>query len=76
MSFIIIAIGFLMLMTITSLRKSKENKTSIMLRIFANYVQLIGVALSFNIKYPNTINQLMVPLQRIGSVTQTLLSFD
>ena len=76
MSFIFVAIGFLMLMTITSLRKSKENKTSIMLRIFANYVQLIGVALSFNIKYPNTINQLMVPLQRIGSVTQTLLSFD
>ena len=65
-----------MFLTITSLRKNKENKTSILLRIFTNYVQLTGVALSFNVRYPNTINQLIVPLQRIGSATQTLLSFD
>ena len=67
MLYIIIAIGFLIILTITSMRKNKENKTSIMLRIFTNYVQLIGVALSFDIKYPNTINYLMTPFQRIGS---------
>ena len=65
-----------MFLTITSLRKNKENKTSILLRIFTNYIQLIGVALTFDIRYPNTINQLMVPFQMIGSATQTLLSFD
>ena len=47
-----------------------------MLRILANYVQLIGVALSFNIKYPKSINQLMVPFELIGSATKTFLSFD
>ena len=65
-----------MVLTITSLKKNKENKTSIMLRIFANYVQLIGVALSFDMKFPSTINQLMVPFQFIDSATKNLLSFD
>ena len=74
--YIVIGIGLLMLLTIISLKRSKENKTSIMLRIFANYVQLIGVALSFDIQYPKSINQLMVPFQFIGSATKTFLSFD
>ena len=65
-----------MILTIASLKKNKENKTSIMIRIFANYVQLIGVTLSFNMNFPSTINQLMIPFQIIGYATQSLLSFD
>ena len=65
-----------MLLVGTAIRKSKENRSSILLRILANYVQLVGVTLSFNIRYPITINNLMIPLQRIGSVAENLLSFD
>ena len=59
-----------------TIRKNNENQSSILLRILTNYIQLIGVTLSFNIRYPITINNLMIPLQRIGSMTENLLSFD
>ena len=73
---IIIALTFLMLLVGVTIRKNNENQSSILLRILTNYIQLVGVALSFNIRYPITINNLMIPLQRIGSMTENLLSFD
>ena len=73
---IILALTFLMFLIGVTIRKNNENQSSILLRILTNYIQIVGIALSFNIRYPITINNLMIPLQRIGSMTENLLSFD
>ena len=58
------------------IRKKHENQTSILLRIFTNYLQLVTASLSFNVNFPDTITDSFGPVDTIGSASDTFLSFD
>ena len=67
---------FLSLLIGTSIRKNKENQISILLRILANYIQLMGVTMSIDFKYPAAISDVLAPIQVLGSATQMFMSFE
>ena len=58
------------------IRKKRENQTSILLRIFTNYLQLVTASLSFNLNFPDTITDSFGPVETVGSASDTFLSFD
>jgi hypothetical protein len=59
-----------------NIHKTKDSQLSILLRILANYLQAISVAISFNLNYPNTLTKMMFPIDRFGSPSDSFLSFD
>jgi len=68
--------SFMIIMVIIGIKKKKESQQSILLRILTNYLQLLTAALSFNLKFPDTLTELFYPLERIGSSSEAFLSFD
>ena len=73
---VIAAFGFLMVMIILMLRKKKENQMSILIRIMTNYLQLISLALSFGLSFPDYLTQSFSIFDTIGSSSDTFLSYD
>jgi len=74
--FQIITLIFLSLIIIINVRKKKENQFSILLRIFTNYIQLISAAITFNVKFPKSFNDISSQTDKFSSPTQTFFSFD
>ena len=73
---IILIFLFITWIIIVNIRKTKESQMSILLRILTNYLQLISWTMSFNIKYPSSLIQLLSPFKDIGSSSEVFLSFD
>ena len=67
---------FFMLLIIINIRKNKESEVSTLLRIMTNYLQLLTTSLSFGIQFPRTLVEVFYPAERIGSSSDTFLSFD
>ena len=72
----LVAFAFLTVFIISVIRKKKENQYSILMRIFTNYLQLIVVALSFNLRLPKSVSDTFTPASIVGSASDTFLSFD
>ena len=72
----VVAFAFLTTFIITVIRKKKENQYSILMRIFTNYLQLIAVALSFHLKFPESVIDTFTPVSIVGSGSEAFLSFD
>ena len=66
---------FISWIIIINIRKTEESQLSVLLRIFANYLQIISSLLSFDMKYPTTISDIFIPFNQIGS-SEVFLSFD
>ena len=76
MFMILICFMFLLILVITTIRKKKENQTSIMLKILTNYLQLVGATYSFNINFPTSLLNMFGSMDIIGSSSDAFLSFD
>ena len=72
----LIAFAFLLVLTITTIRKKKENQASILLRIMTNYLQLISAAYSFNLKFPDGFLEVFGSVEIVGASSDAFLSFD
>ncbi|CAI2367407.1 unnamed protein product [Moneuplotes crassus] len=70
------AFCFLLLLIYINLRKKKESEISILLRILTNYIHLIAVSLSFNVKIPQNFTRMFSFFNRISSPNETFFSFD
>ena len=73
---IILVSLFFIIMIIVGIRKKRESQQSILLRIMANYFQLLTAAMSFNLKFPTSLSQMMFPAEKIGTSSEAFLSFD
>jgi hypothetical protein len=49
---------------------------SVLIRIFTNYLQMTTIVLSFNVNFPDTINDIFYPIDNIGSSSEAFLQFD
>ncbi|CAI2369723.1 unnamed protein product [Moneuplotes crassus] len=67
---------FLLLLIYINLRKTKESRMSILLRILTNYIHLITVSLSFNVRIPTNFTSMFSFMNRISSPNETFFSFD
>ena len=67
---------FFMLLIIINIRKSKESELSTLMRILTNYLQLLSTSLSFDVQYPRSLTDMFYPVDRVGSSSDTFLSFD
>ena len=70
------AFAYLLVLILFTIRKKKENQTSILLRIMANYLQLISAAYSFDIKFPESFTQIFGSIEIVGASSDAFLSFD
>ena len=76
MGLILLVSIFFIVLIIVNIRKKKESQQSILLRILANYLQLLSVSMSFNMKFPPILVQIFYPLQKIGASSEAFLSLD
>ena len=67
---IIIVFMFIFLIVIVNIRKTQESQISVLLRIFANYLQLISSMMSLNIKLPVSITSMFSPVNQIGASSE------
>ena len=72
----LIAFVYLLILIIMNIRKKKEDQTSILLRIMTNYIQLISIACSFNLKFPSKFLEVFGLIKIVGASSETFLSFD
>ena len=76
MGLILLVSIFFIILIIVNIRKKKESQQSILMRILANYLQLLSVSMSFNMKFPPILVQIFYPLQKIGASSEAFLSLD
>ena len=72
----IIVFIFCQIIIIINIRKKKESELSTLLRILTNYLQLLTTSLSFDVNYPDALLEIFYPVERVGSSSDTFLSFD
>ena len=72
----LLAFSFLLALIITTIRKKKENQTSILLKIMTNYLQLLAATHSFNMRFPTSLSSIFGSMDIIGSSSESFLSFD
>lgn len=65
-----------MVIIIVNVKKTSESDLSVLLRIFTNYAQLITTTMSFSTRYPNSLTNFLVPVERVGESSEVFLSFD
>jgi hypothetical protein len=73
---ILLVLVFYGCMIAINVRKKEESQQSILMRIMTNYLQILSVALSFNIKYPILFSNIFSLFQVIGSSSRAFVSFD
>lgn len=72
----ILVLAFFIVLIVVGIRKRKESQQSILLRILANYLQLLTAALSFDMKFPKALTDMLYPVERVGSSSEAFLSVD
>ena len=65
-----------MIIIVINVRKTEESQLSVLLRLLTNYLQLISTSLTMNSSYPETFANIFIPAKRIGSSSESFLSFD
>jgi hypothetical protein len=80
-AFRVVGLGFVILAFIAALitvniRKKKESQSSILMRIIANYFQVMTATLAYGMRFPEMMLVLFEPIGRVGQSSSTLLSFD
>ncbi|CAI2379095.1 unnamed protein product [Moneuplotes crassus] len=73
---ILLVFVFFMILIITNIRKTSESQLSILMRIMTSYLQIITTSMSMTTKYPSSLADIFVPINRIGDSSQAFVSFD
>ena len=66
----------LLILFIIYLKRKEGNERTVLMRIMANYIQIMTTTLSYNMDFPKVVSEMFSPLQVIGSGTTTVFSFD
>ena len=59
-----------------NLKKTTESKSTTLMRILTNYLQVISTFLAFDASYPDSISNLFAPANIIGSSSEAFVSVD
>ena len=67
---------FIVLLITVNIKKVKESQTSILFRIMTNYLQIMTATLAYGMKFPQILSNMFLPIERIGSSSGALVSYD
>ena len=67
---------FIAALITVNIKKKKESQASILMRIFTNYLQIMTATLSYSMKFPDALIQMFTPVQKLGTGSSAVLSFD
>ena len=67
---------FIIALIIVNIRKKKESQVSILMRIMTNYLQVMTATMAYSMKFPDMLNDMFIPVSRLGSSGETLMSYD
>ena len=73
---VILVSVFIIILVAMQIRKKEESQRSVIMRIMTNYLQVITAVLSYNISFPNVIEDIFYPAERVGSSSEPFVSFD
>jgi hypothetical protein len=66
----------LIIIFIIYLRKKEGNQRTVLMRIMANYSQIMAATMSYNMKLPDVLMQMLSPLQIVSSGSKSGFSMD
>jgi len=66
----------MIILFIIYLRKKEGNQRTVLMRIMANYSQIMAAMMTYNLKFPDILTDAFSPLQLVGSGSKTAFSFD
>jgi hypothetical protein len=72
----LLVFGFMMMLIVINVNKTKESKLSVLIRILTNYMQMIATITSFTTIYPSTLTELFLPSEKLGGASDTFISID
>ena len=58
------------------MQKKKDSNISVLMRIMTNYLQILSIALSFNLNFPTYMSEALTGVKQVGGSFGVLLSFD
>ncbi|CAI2380520.1 unnamed protein product [Moneuplotes crassus] len=67
---------FLCALIAMNIRKKDESQKSILMRILTNHLQVTSLTFAYNMKFPDILLELLSPLSRANSSTESVISFD
>ena len=71
------AVAFIfVILFIVYLKRKEGNERTVLMRIMANYIQIMTTTLAYNMNLPTTISDIFTPLKAVGSGTTTVFSMD
>jgi hypothetical protein len=73
---LLLVLAFFIMLIVVQIRKKKESQQSILLRILANYLQLLTATLSFDLKFPKALTDMLYPVEKVGQSSEAFLSID
>ena len=73
---IVVILIFIAALITVNIKKKKESQASILMRILANYMQIMTATLSYSMKFPDALIQMFTPIQKLGTGSAAVLSFD
>eukprot|EP00347_Sterkiella_histriomuscorum_P014612 403360218 len=59
-----------------NLRSTRESETSVVIRIFLNYVQILSSAAAFNLEWPVYLQSFFNIFGSVGEISESFISFD
>lgn len=72
----VIILIFLSFLIILNIRKKTESDKSTLMRILTNYLQVVSTALGFGASFPGIMNSIFMPVDMVGSSSDSFVSFD
>jgi len=72
----LIVVFFLTGLITMNIRKRDVSQRSVLMRILTNHLQLLTLTFAYNMKYPNFLLDLLAPLSRANSSSESVVSFD
>ncbi|CAI2365361.1 unnamed protein product [Moneuplotes crassus] len=73
---ILLVICFYIFMMVINVRRTSESELSVLLRILANYLQLISVSTAMSNEYPSIMIAISIPVKWLGGSSDAFLSLD
>ena len=58
------------------MQKKEDSNISVLMRIMTNYLQILSIALSFNLNFPTYMAQSLSGVKQVGGSSGVLVSFD
>ena len=69
-------LAFMITLIAVNIKKVKESEISVLLRIMTNYLQVMTATMSYSMKFPSRLTNMFTPIERLGSSSGSLVSFD